>query len=95
VSLVAYRESDCHATLAALFKAAAAPHRVFAGVCEQRLLPNGSAEDCAPERLPPALQNNVGSFRRSTSLRLTLEPGPYLPAPCLQAAVCRASLLNY
>lgn len=47
-------------TLASLFAAAADPQRVFAGVCEQRLLPAGSAEDCSPERLPAQFQANVG-----------------------------------
>jgi Glycosyltransferase (GlcNAc) len=53
------QEPDCHATLASLFAMAADPQRVFAGVCEQRLLPAGSHEDCAPERLPAELQANV------------------------------------
>ena len=53
------QEPECHATLASLFSAAAEPHRVFAGVCEQRLLPAGSSEDCLPEQLPAELRSHV------------------------------------
>lgn len=59
VAMIAYREPECHPTLANMFKQAVIPERVFAGVCQQNFLPAGSEEDCAVIRLPPKLQPNV------------------------------------
>lgn len=66
------QEPECYATLVSLFAVALEPQQVFTGVCEQRMLPAGSAEDCAPERLPAELQSHVGPQVFPLSRRMTL-----------------------
>jgi Glycosyltransferase (GlcNAc) len=74
------QEPECHATLASLFAAASESHRVFAGVCEQRLLPAGSSEDCLPEQLPAELRSHVSS--QALLLCLDTLGACCLPGPC-------------
>ena len=61
MSIISYRDPGCAATLADLFAKAAVPNRIYAGVCEQNLLPRGSEEDCRPEALPKMLRDNVST----------------------------------
>lgn len=51
VSIASYRDDDCSGTLRSMYEKAAAPRRIFVGICQQNK-PGEATEECVPPDFP-------------------------------------------